>query len=251
MNYKHLNIFERSKLEVLNSLGYSTRKIAKELNRHHSTIARELKRIPTSSYKAELAEKNYRQRQQLPKYIGKQTVNLILNIENALSKTWSPAQIANTITKGIVSTKTIYRWIYLGYIDSGNLNKLRQKGKRRKPTETRGKFLVGTSISKRCKDANRRIKFGHWELDTVVSSRGKSKGCLATFVERKTRLYTALKIKDRTSTSMMKTISQLFNALPKGAFKTSTVDRGKEFACYKEVERNLQIPVYFADPYSS
>ncbi|MNO39483.1 hypothetical protein D3C76_296150 [compost metagenome] len=33
--------------------------------------------------------------------------------------------------------------------------------------------------------------FGHWELDTVVSGRGKSKGCVATFIERKIRLYTA------------------------------------------------------------
>ena len=35
---------------------------------------------------------------------------------------------------------------------------------------------------------------GNGELDTVVSSRGKSKGCLATFVERQTRFYTAIKI---------------------------------------------------------
>lgn len=37
------------------------------------------------------------------------------------------------------------------------------------------------------------------DLDTVVSSRGKSKGCLATFVERQTRFYMALKIENRSA----------------------------------------------------
>ena len=36
-----------------------------------------------------------------------------------------------------------------------------------------------------------------------------------------------------------------------GAFKTATVDRGKEFACYKDIEKDLNIDVYFAAPYSS
>ncbi|SCL89457.1 Protein of unknown function [Bacillus cytotoxicus] len=36
----------------------------------------------------------------------------------------------------------------------------------------------------------------------MVSSRGKSKGCFATFVERKTRYYQAIVIPDRTAESM-------------------------------------------------
>ena len=71
----------------------------------------------------------------------------------------------------------------------------------------------------------------------MVSSRGKSKACLATFVERKTRIYVAIKIKDRTAPSMLKAIKKLVKVLPKKALKTFTTDRGKEFACYKEVEK--------------
>ncbi|PFJ11258.1 IS30 family transposase, partial [Bacillus cereus] len=40
----------------------------------------------------------------------------------------------------------------------------------------------GTSIQKRPSEVRKRETFGHWELDTIVSSRGKSKGCFATFV---------------------------------------------------------------------
>lgn len=34
MNYKHLNTFESGKIEALNNMGYSARKIAKILNRN-------------------------------------------------------------------------------------------------------------------------------------------------------------------------------------------------------------------------
>ncbi|MCM3342939.1 IS30 family transposase, partial [Paenibacillus sp. MER TA 81-3] len=88
---------------------------------------------------------------------------------------------------------TIYRWIYSGWLVAGDLQVLRHKGKRHKPVETRGRFMVGTSISQRPKGIRKRESFGHWELDTVVSSRGKSKACVATFIERKTRMYVALK----------------------------------------------------------
>ena len=33
--------------------------------------------------------------------------------------------------------------------------------------------------------------------------------------------------------------------------KTATTDRGKEFTCYKVLEKDLKIDVYFADAYSS
>ncbi|NLY36089.1 MAG: IS30 family transposase, partial [Tissierellia bacterium] len=39
---------------------------------------------------------------------------------------------------------------------------LRHKGKRRKPTEKRGKFIVGESISNRPKEVEDRKSFGHW-----------------------------------------------------------------------------------------
>ena len=83
-----------------------------------------------------------------------------------------------------------------------------------------------------------------------MSSRGKSKGCLATFVERKTRFYIALPMKDRSKDSMFEAINKLVKSLPKEALKSFTSDRGKEFACYDEVEK-LGIDFYVADPYSA
>ena len=72
------------------------------------------------------------------------------------------------------------------------------------------------------KKSKKKEVFGHWELDSVVSSRGGSKACLATFVELKTGFYIAVKMEDR----------------------------GKEFSCWEEVEK-MGIDFYFADPYCS
>ena len=46
-------------------------------------------------------------------------------------------------------------------------------------------------------------------------------------------------------------IKHLHAVLPNNAFKTATVDRGKEFACYNNIENDINLPVFFADPYSS
>lgn len=251
MSYHHLTTFERGRIQELLSLGYSHRSIAQKLNRHHSTIDREvLRNIGSNGYIGETAQSSYITRREHCKPKGKHTDDLIKSITSKLKATWSPEQIANTVTLGTVSFKTIYNWIYSGILPTITVQNLRQKGKRRK-AEKRGKFSMGTSISERPKEVNSRDTFGHWELDSMVSSRGESKGCFATFVERKSRLYTAFKTPDRTAASMQTAIATLYNTLPKGAFRTGTTDRGKEFACYTEVKEQLGLPLYFADAYSS
>ncbi|AFM00783.1 transposase, IS30 family [Desulfitobacterium dehalogenans ATCC 51507] len=252
MSYTHLSTFDRGRLESLHKLGWSTREIAQELKRHHSTIARELQRNQiNNSYTSQQAQKTYEQRRRKSKPTGKWSTSLATIINRKLKLTWSPEQIVGRLFQRQLSYKTIYRWIYQGLLIKGNLALLRHKGKRQKPKETRGRFNVGTSIHKRPKDVKKRLSFGHWELDTVVSSRGKSKGCLATFAERKTRIYLALPMEDRTAGSMEMAIRTLHGFYPIGTFKTATVDRGKEFACYPSIEKDLNLPIYFADPYSS
>lgn len=251
MSYHHLTTFERGRIQELLSEGYSHRSIAKKLNRHHSCIDREVRRNTSHKrYVCEVAQHSYevRRRRTTPK--GKRTVELLENITACLLATWSPEQIANTVTAGIVSFKTIYRWLHAGFLPTVTVRNLRRKGKRRK-SEKRGKFSMGVPISKRPSEVKKRETFGHWELDSMVSSRGKSKGCFATFVERKSRLFTAVKMPDRTANSMQKAITQLYNALPVGAFKTGTTDRGKEFACCTEVQSELGLTLYFADAYCS
>ncbi|MCM3131119.1 IS30 family transposase (plasmid) [Paenibacillus urinalis] len=255
MSYSHLTIIERSKLEALKQLGMSARAIARELDRHHSTISRELKRNQSSDgYQAVASDERYQCLRQTQSSRGKWTETLGEEIEKRLHETWSPEQISMSYAlkdKPMVSFKTIYRWLYKGRLARTTVQQLRHKGKRQKPQERRGRFLVGTSIKQRPKEIRSRETFGHWELDTVVSSRGKSKACVATFIERETRLYTAIKMPDRTALSMEIAVGVATAQHPLGTFQTATVDRGKEFACFHDLEDTHAMKVYFADPYSS
>lgn len=90
-------------------------------------------------------------------------------IEQKLSETWSPEQIANTPCEfKMPSFKTIYSWIDEKYLRS-TLKNLRRKGKTRKRLGNGGRFTTGKSIRKRDKNVYKRLEFGHWEADTVVS----------------------------------------------------------------------------------
>lgn len=255
MSYTHLSIVERSKLEILHQQGKSARVIAQELGRHHGTISRELRRnAQQESYQAERSQEDYCQRRTASVPNGKWTPELASIIEKKLQATWSPEQIVGRLRqegKPMVCYKTIYRWLYAGRLMKGLFTVLRHKGKRQKAVETRGKFVVGRPLSQRPKEVRSRESFGHWELDTIVSGRGKSKGCVATFIERKTRLYTAILMPDRTAQSMEIAFGVVASPYPTGVFQTATADRGKEFACYAKLEASHGVPIYFADPYSS
>ena len=56
---------------------------------------------------------------------------------------------------------------------------------------------------------------------------------------------------NRKSITFNKHCIEAFSQFNNTAFKTLTVDHGKEFAGYLELEQNLNVDVFFADPYSS
>jgi IS30 family transposase len=251
MSYEHINTEERSNIEILHQLGYSARKIAEILRRHHSSISRELKRNTSKTgYQKDLAQYKYQIRRRACKPKGKLTPEIANEIKVRMQCRWSPEAIVGRLFQGELSFKTIYRWLYQGLLPGVTKKDLRFKGKRRKSGDKRGHLHVGRAIHDRPKAVENREEFGHWEADTIVSGRGKSRTCLATFLERKSRMYLAIQIEDRTASSMQKAIHEVVYRYPE-AFKTVTVDRGKEFACSQKIEEELELPMYFADPYSS
>ena len=228
MSYSHPTITDRIKIETYLELGLKSCQIASKLGVHKSTISRELSRCK-NGYSAALVQEQYDHRAKQKGRRSCLTPKLKKEIENCLRYSWSPEQICGRYQleqKPMVAFKTIYNWLYTGLIDL-DLSVLRRKGKTRQPKETRGTFRIGTSIAKRPKEVRNRETFGHWELDTVVSFRGKSKSYLATFLERKTRFYLAFNIADSTAKSMFSAIEQLRKLFPKEALKTFTSDRGK------------------------
>lgn len=139
--------------------------------------------------------------------------------ETDFEKTYSPEQIQHSHKAKRLATvafKTLYNGLYTGLLSRGNLQVLRHKCKRQKPSEKR-----------------------------------KSKACVATSVERKTRFYQAIKMPNRTALSMEIAFGVLAGQYPKSAIQTATLDRGKELDCHEALERLHGVDVYFANPYSS
>lgn len=255
MNYHHFTIEEGCCLREYYVKGKSYREIAKLLGRNVSSVSRELRRnctfyrdipryYPYTAQRKSNLRNSYRHK-------GVFWDRKVLDyIEEKLSLTWSPEQISNTPCEfKLPSFKTIYRWLYEGYICKGNVKVLRKKGKTRKRLGNSGRFSTGKSIRKRDKSVYKRIEFGHWEADTVVSGRGKSKTCFATLAERVTRYFIAIKIPNRNGETMADAIIKTLSKLPKGAVKTITCDRGSEFSGWRKIEKGLQCDMYFADPY--
>lgn len=266
MNYNHLTIEERACITKFKEMKLSIREISRILDRSPSTISRELKR---NSYKTSVnysviryspivANKKYKKRRLNCHRPIKINIQVINYIKNKIKLHWSPDQIINRCEdnkpENFPSLSTIYRWIHLGYIPKTQITQLRRQGRFRRPAETRGKFNLGKTIKKRPKEVFKRNTFGHWEADTVVSGKVdnytlKSKYCFVSLAERKTRLYLVKWIPNRKEETVTNAIIELLKDFPTDAVKTITCDRGKEFAGWKKIEKELQTNIYFADPY--
>lgn len=136
MNYHHLTIEERACLRKFYNEGLSFRKIAKLLSRSPSTIYREIvgnytHRYEYNTYYPQTAQKKYLFRRSFchrGMFWNKEVTDYITE---KLSLTWSPEQISNTPCGfKLPSYKTIYHWIYEGYLVKRNLKVLRRKERR-------------------------------------------------------------------------------------------------------------------------
>lgn len=264
MNYKHLNINERIVIAQLRKSGISINEIARQLGRSASTISREIKRnsfktginYAVTLYNPANAQNKYDKRR---KSCGRKPIleaPVLTYIKQKIESRWSPDQIYNRKNSGlnVPSTSTIYRMIHQKRLGIITMEKLRRKGKFKRPAETRGKFNDGgRTIKKRPKSVYKREEIGHWEGDTVESGRiahqRKSKYCFVTLIERKSRLYLAIRVPNKTATNVTPAIINALKDYPGELVKTITFDRGKEFSGYEEIEKILNCKTYFCDPY--
>lgn len=131
--YNHFTIEERCCLREYYVKGKSYREIAKLLGRNVSSVSRELRRnctfyrdvpryYPYTAQKKSNLRNSYRHQ-------GVFWDRKVLDyIEEKLSLTWSPEQIANSSCEfKLPSFKTIYRWLYEGYPKGRNLERVSEK----------------------------------------------------------------------------------------------------------------------------
>ena len=190
------------------------------------------------------------------KYQGKKIVEdreLRKFVENSLLRGQSPEGIAGRLKykyeKGLsyVSKDSIYRYIKSPYgrkIEA----KLEKKKKRSRIRKYKGILDGRTFIDKRHKHINARKKIGNTEFDFVVS--GKSgKGILLVVVDRKLRISFIEPIYTVSIKNVHLVAKKIKERYPE--WKTGTTDNDLLFARHKELERELNIKIYFCNPYHS
>lgn len=114
-----------------------------------------MKRDQSDAYNAQVSQDNANQLANNKGRKYKYSSELLEDIQEKLELTWSPEQIVGHCYDKMLSFKSMYNWIYKGIIKLP-LDVLRHKGKSRQPQETRGKFNIGTPISKRPKSVKKR-----------------------------------------------------------------------------------------------
>lgn len=257
MVYTHLTREERYQISVLHNAGHSLREIAMSLDRHASTISRELRRnrggrgywpLQAHGWACERARSSRRRvRISARQWRG---------IAGLIRRHWSPEQIARRARhEGTlrVSPERIYRFVYSDRACGGDLvTYLRCQRQRRKRygsgRQRRGRIVGRVGIEQRPAAVTRRIQPGHWEADTLI---GKGRrGALLSTVERRSRLVRLGKLTRRTAQAVQVQFRRRLGSYA-DRVRTVTVDNGKEFAGHAGISRALGCDVYFADPYAS
>ena len=119
----------------------------------------------------------------------------------------------------------------------------------RRPRSTaRGRTVGRVGIAQRPAEVATRHDAGHWEGDTVVGRPGEA--VLVTLVERKTRFVVAFAMPTRHAKPLSRaTVRNLRRQMPAHLRCSLTLDNGKEFADFNNMEHGLSLAVYFADPH--
>ena len=253
-SYSHLTIEERHCLEKLYKANNSVRQTAKILGRNISTISRELNRNCTKNeaYRAVHANKLYRfrRKQSIRKLRIFSDSQLLKFIEVNLNKAWSPEiivarwKLKNPDSK--LSFTTIYSNLKRKLFKRHTPEKHLRRRDRRKYTGTKCHTIKPDyKIRDWPQETIQRARLGDWEGDTLNGGRGK--GAVITLVDRKSRFLKMHLVKTKTAEE---TYLGIKKALVHQPIHSISLDNGSEFAHFRKLQKDLGVPVYFADPHS-
>lgn len=253
-HYTQLSQEERYNISATVKSNTSKSELAREMNRHRSTIYREIKRNKGQrGYRPKQAHALAQQR--CYRKISEFTDLALAYISHLIRNGWSPEQIAGRLHQAgwsdVPSHEWIYQYIYQEKAKGCDLHKhLRhQKTYRKrgfKNNDRRGQVVNRQSIH--CRDAviDHRKRCGDFEGDTIIGKRHK--GALLTLVDRKS-LYTHI-VHLGINRVSSKTIGHCIERLKMSHAYSVTFDNGKEFAEHERLSYR-GIDTYFADAYRS
>lgn len=270
---KHLQKEDRKCIEQALKKKIPVSQIAAVLGVHRSTIYKEIKRGTFTK-----RNDDWSMSTEYAYDVGQRKHDELKHNKGAKKKLQQDDEYLQQITEWIVNQKyspeaarykagkklcikSIYNYIHAGYLKGVSVFQLpyaRPKKKKKEPVEKR-KFLRGRSIEERPDYISDRKIYGHWEMDTVYSSRD-DRTCLLVLSERMSRQEMIFEIKDRTTLSVIRALDRYEKKIGTPAFretfKTITCDNGMEFSDWKSIERSCRTKgnrtvVYFCHPYCS
>lgn len=257
MKYTQLTEGERYQIYGLLKEGFSQKAIACNLERHPSTISRELKRNKgLKGYRHQQANRFATERRGQAKKHIKMTAKVQGWIRKLIEQDLSPEQVSSYLEmhRGLrLHHETIYQFIYRDKGHGGELHKhlrIANKPYRKRygKYDRRGQIKNRVSIDERPKVVNEKSRIGDWEGDTII---GKGhKGALLTLVERKTLFTVIVPLTGKNAEQLKQAVIEVLTPL-KERVLTVTYDNGKEFAEHEQMAKALEADIYFAHPYAS
>lgn len=255
MSYNQITQEERYQIYALLKAGNNQTEIAMILNRHKSTVSREIRRnTGLRGYRPQQAQRLADQRKD-NKACSRISDMVWTDVVHLLQQEWSPEQISLWLKAEYaiaISHEWIYQYILRDKLSGGNLyGHLRCQKKRRKrygSYNRRGQLVDRISIDERPAIVDTRSRLGDWELDTIIGKGHQQ--AIVSLTERKSRYTLIRKVKRKTAEAVSMAIIRLLLPL-NDHVKTLTSDNGKEFAEHKTIANALNTKFYFAHPYAS
>lgn len=279
--FKQFTYNDRLRLEVLMKAKHTPKEIADILHFHVSSIYREIRRGQFEALNNDLTKEI-----RYSPDIAQQHKEAVLAAKGADLKIGSEQEFADRIEEVIIKdgyspaaalakvkaqtpgfsicVTTLYSYIDKGIFLNLTLKHLPVKRngekKRKRKTTVQKRATKGESIENRPEEVKDREVFGHWEMDSVIGSRGTSKKTLLVLTERKTRKEMIALLKNHSSAEVVKALDRLERRLGDRAFrnifKSITVDNGTEFADWEGMERarrnkKKRTKIFYCHPYSS
>lgn len=254
--YKQLAESEREQIFVMLNSGQSVRGIAKVLDRHPSTISREVeKNHGRIKYRPHRAHGRALCKQQNAHKKDRLKSNALrIEVENMLNNNWSPEIIAGRLKFRTdlpqISHESIYQWIYS---DAPHLIGCLVRSHPARWPKGKSKYRR-ISIPDRISIANRplvindRSELGHWEADLVI---GKGHAALQVLVERKSRLTKLVIIPNKSAPAASDAIKSALSGFQHKLTRSITYDNGLENVLHSSVNEHLHSSSFFCQPYHS
>jgi transposase, IS30 family len=284
-HYTKLSLNERTQIQTLYDQCITVRVIARTVMRAPSTISRELARnrhrpaqrgsqsnVDTvACYIAAQAQTLSDARRAKAKAAVRRIppswdTPLAKFVRNDLAHGWSPAQVAGRLKLAYpndptmhASAETIYSSIYIvprGALRTELIAQLRRAHDKRLPRargEARGKPRKSTivnaiPISERPDAVGERLTSGHWEGDFIKGAYNRS--AIGTLIERQSRLALLSAVGGCTAQHALDGFTKRLLTIPSPLRLTLTYDNGSEMAMHEQLAANLDIEVFFCEPYS-